>query len=367
MMKKSVFFLLLFSTFFQLAEGKVYRFLVGTYTQNTVSEGIYSINFDAESGVFKIQLAATDVDNPSFLAFSPDRNFVYAVNELGFESRITSFRFDAPSGKLYFINDVNADGSDPCFISASEHHIITANYSSGSACVFKRNRDGSIGESVQKIQFEGHGIDSSRQKSPHVHQTIFSPCGQFLLINDLGTDFIRSFLYFPEKLQNCLSPFDSLKVKPGSGPRHLAFSKDRKYLYLLHELDGTISIIRFNKGNLEFSGETSLVTNKNLKTGAADIHISPDGKFLYATNRGESNNITCFRIQKNGSLEFVEQIPTQGNGPRNFVITKDGNYLLVGNQYSDKIVVFKRDRKSGKLTDTEIRMEVGAPVCLLEY
>jgi 6-phosphogluconolactonase len=367
MMKKSIFWLLLLTFLFQSAEGKVYRFLVGTYTQNTVSEGIYAIFFDNKNEFCKVQLAANNIKNPSFLAFSPHQNFVYAVNESGLESRITSFRLIAASGKLYFVNDVNADGSDPCFISASEHHIVSANYSSGSVCVFKRNRDGSIGESVQKIQFTGHGIDSIRQKSSHVHQTIFSPCGQFLLINDLGTDFIRSFRYLPEKLQNCLSPVDSLKVKPGSGPRHLTFSKDGKYLYLLHELDGTISIIGFNHGKFVLSVETSLVTNKDLKTGAADIHISPDGKFLYATNRGEANNITCFKILKNGLLEFVEQISTQGKGPRNFVITKDGNYLLVGNQYSDKIVVFKRDRKSGKLIDTKIRMEVGAPVCLLEY
>ncbi len=366
-MKKSVFFLLLFSTFFQLAEGKVYRFLVGTYTQNTVSEGIYSLSFDTESEVSNIQLAATNMDNPSFLAFSPDKNFVYAVNEFGIESKIASFRFDATSGKLSFINRVEANGSDPCFIAASKQHIITANYSSGSACVFKRNRDGSIGETVQKIQFNGRSIDSIRQSNSHVHQTIFCPNVHFLLINDLGTDFIHSFRYVPKRSDNCLVPYDSLNVKPGSGPRHLTFSKDGKFIYLLHELDGTISIIGFNKGKLLFCGENSVVTNKKLKTGAADIHISPDGKFLYATNRGEANNITCFKILKNGLLEFVEQNSTQGKGPRNFAITKDGHFLLVGHQYSDEIVVFKRDRENGKLMDTKIRIKIGAPVCLLEY
>jgi 6-phosphogluconolactonase len=366
-MKKSFLLVLCLLFLFQSGEGKIYRFLVGTYTQNTVSEGIYSLSFDAESGVCKIELAATNVDNPSFLAFSPDKNFVYAVNESGTESKIASFRFDATSGKLSFINRVEANGSDPCFITASKQHVITANYSSGNACVFKRNSDGSIGETVQKIQFNGHSIDSMRQTSSHVHQTIFSPNGHFLLINDLGTDLIHSFRYVPNRSENCLLPYDSLKVKPGSGPRHLTFSKDGKFVYLLHELDGTIFIIGFNKGKLLFYGENSVATNKKLKTGAADIHISPDGKFLYATNRGEANNITCFKILKNGLLEFVEQNSTQGKGPRNFAITKDGHFLLVGNQYSDEIVVFKRDRENGKLMDTKIRIKIGAPVCLLEY
>jgi 6-phosphogluconolactonase len=147
----------------------------------------------------------------------------------------------------------------------------------------------------------------------------------------------------------------------------LTFSKDGKYIYLLHELDGTVSVIRYQDGKLKFINENTVARKSNIKTGAADIHISPDGNFLYATNRGSANDITCFAIEKDAKLRFVEQISVEGISPRNFSITKDGRYILVANQRSNQIVVFKRDKKSGKLIDTDIRVDVGAPVCIQEY
>ncbi len=158
----------------------------------------------------------------------------------------------------------------------------------------------------------------------------------------------------------------SNEVKPGSGPRHLIFSKDGKFVYLLQELDGIVTSFSYADGIMEKISETTVVASDfKGDIGAADIHISPDGKFLYATNRGTANDISAFKILKNGKLEFVQRTSTLGKGPRNFNIDPTGNFLLVGHQYTNTIVIFKREKKSGMLIDTGKKIELCSPVCLV--
>ena len=188
-----------------------------------------------------------------------------------------------------------------------------------------------------------------------------------MLANDLGTDKVTVYQYKPNAAANILVPFDTLSIKPGSGPRHSAFSKDGKIVYLLQEIDGTVSVLRMQNGKLSLIQESSVIKNNKVVIRAADIHLSPDGKYLYATNRGTANDITCFSVAKDGKITFLQQISTEGVGPRNFAITLDGQYVFVAHEKSNTIVIFKRDMLTGLLSHTGKKIEVGSPVCLLFY
>jgi 6-phosphogluconolactonase len=349
------------------AQNNTYQFLIGTYTVNTTSKGIYSLNFDAENNKANLILAADSLSNPSFIAFSSDKKFLYAVNESGEQSKVVAFQFDKKTAKLKKINSVSAVALGPCHITCSDSHVFTANYTSGSVCVFERKPDGSLSEAIQFIQHQGKSINVTRQNVPHAHQTTLSPDGKFLLVNDLGTDYLTVYGYDKNAKNDVLTLHDKMLVKPGSGPRHLTFSKNGKSIYLLQELDGTITHLALNKGKLTKMHETTIIRKKDIIAGAADIHIDQKGKFLYATNRGNANDISCFKILKSGDLQFVQQISTSGNGPRNFAITNDNKFILVGNQKTNQIVVFNINNKTGELTENKNKIDLGAPVCILQF
>ncbi len=343
-----------------------YRLLVGTYTSSNKSKGIYIYDVNMATGKIIPKTVAV-VDNPSYLAVTPDKKFVYSVNQNDTKSTVSAFRFDADNSKLTFLNKVEAKGEGPCFISTSDKHVFTANYTSGSLSVFGRNEDGTLTNALQVIQHVGKSMNAERQGEPHVHQVILSQDKKYLLANDLGTDKVTVYKYDPNATSGILVPFDTLSVQPGSGPRHSAFSKDGSKLYLIHEIDGTLSVLGMKNGKLKLLQESSVVKKDKIVNRAADIHLSPDGKYLYATNRGTANDISCFSVGADGLLTFIQQVSTGGSGPRNFAITPDGQYVFVAHQESDTIVLFKRDAKTGKLTVTDKKIEVGSPVCLVFY
>ncbi len=367
MKKVILFFVLIFVVFKVIAVENIYNFLIGTYTQGSPSKGIYTVRCDMNNAKFDLKLAAGDLNNPSFLALSKDKKFVYAASESGDQSMVYAFAFDPKSAKLNLINKVAAGDLGPCHISMSNKHVITANYSGGSICVFNRQKDGSLSEVAQKNVYTGSSVDPARQTRPYLHQTVFSNDNKVLLVNDLGTDLVRSYLYNKGAKSRILTALDSIKLKAGSGPRHTTMSKNGRFAFVLSEIDGTLTTLGYNAGKLAKLHETSIVRKSDIKTGAADIHISPDGKFLYATNRGNANDISCFKIEKDGALTFVDQASVLGAGPRNFAITKDGKYIFIGSQNSNKISIFKRDLKTGKIDDTGNSIDVGAPVCIIEY
>lgn len=363
-MKHITFLLLAISIIFQLT-AKNYQFLIGTFTTNTPAKGIYSLTLNTKDLSTDVILLTEAID-PSFLCISNDKKLVYAVSERGAKSSVAAYHFNNKK-QLELLNKVDAgNGTDPCHIALTDKHVVTANYSGGSVFVYKRNVDGSLSEVVQKIQHEGKSIHPTRQTKPHTHQVVFSPDGNFLLTNDLGIDKVLVYKYDKMNSEQPLSAYDALEVKPGSGPRHLTFDKSGSIVYLLQELDGTVSTIQYENGKLTLKDTTSVVRKDNIQTGAADIHLSPDGKFLYATNRGSVNDITCFATSPTGKLTFVQQIPTEGEGPRNFSITNDGRFVLVGNQRTNDICIFCRNKKTGELTFTGKKVQVGAPVCILQ-
>ncbi|TWR30332.1 lactonase family protein [Mucilaginibacter pallidiroseus] len=347
---------------------KTYDLVIGSYTNSGKAKGIGVYRFYTESGRTAYLNEAQGVSNPSYLCVSKNNKFVYAVNEND-NGEVSSFSFDAKSGTLTFINKQSTLGGAPCYISVDKNNknLFIANYAGGNIAVMPLNADGSIGQAVQTIKDDGHGPDKERQEKAHVHTAVLSPDEKFVLYTDLGNDKINITKYKAGK-DNPITPVKPpfVKVSPGAGPRHLAFSADRKHLYLITEMGSSVVAYDYNNGTLkQIQDITLLADGFKGATGAADIHVSPDGRFLYATNRGDANDISLFAInQETGMLTFIERRSTNGKGPRNFAIDPTGSFLLVAHQYTDNVVIFRIDKNTGKLTDTYNRIEVGSPVCL---
>lgn len=348
------------------AQQDLYHLIVGTYTNTCTNKGIYNYKVDVISGHSLLHGNTVNIQNPSYLTLSPDNKYLYAVNESGENSTVTSFSYDGKAGKMIVLNKQPTKGANPCHILTDDKNVITANYSGGNITVFFKNADGSITDAKQVIQFSGSGPNEARQESSHLHMVTFSPDKKYLLAVDLGADKIYVYHYNPDASKDILTLKGSVNVRPGGGPRHLTFDEDGEKVYVLNELDGGLSVFNFEKGELQLLEDTSVMP-KDYKGnfGAAAIALSADGKFLYATNRADANTISIFKVVKNGRLEWVDTISTLGIGPRNFTIDPTGNLLLVANQKSNEIVVFKRDKNSGKLTDTGKRIAVCEPVCLV--
>jgi len=348
--------------------GKSFFLFVGTYTTSGKNYGIFIYEFDPVTGEAELKSNTAGEENPSFFAFNSDGSVVYFVNEVK-NGNISSFKFNKITGELTFLNRVMSGGENPCFIEAGpgNKHIFVGNYGSGTLSAVPLNEDGTLRTEIQTIRHEGYSIDKARQSSPHVHATVLSPDKQFLLVPDLGTDRLYVYAYNPDNLLNPLTPANKpyFETKPGSGPRHLAIHPDSRHLYLIHELMGVISVFDYKSGILTEKQSISILSSDfNGRIGAADIHVSPDGKFLYGSNRGDANDLAIFSIKKDGTLVHIGNQPTLGKMPRNFVIDPTGNFLLVGNQASNEIVIFKRNRKTGTLKPLEKKIEITRPVCL---
>ncbi|WP_295650773.1 lactonase family protein [uncultured Mucilaginibacter sp.] len=371
-MKKYILILLLaLPTLLQAqTKAKIYDLLIGTYTTGK-SEGIYVYQFNATTGKAIYLNKVTGVNNPSYLTVSTNRKFVYSVNEVGTErtGSVSSFSFEPKSGELKLLNKQPSNGAGPCYIMADKanKNVFVANYAGGSLTVLPIKADGSLAEPSQTIQDEGTGVDKDRQEKAHVHTAALSPDEKFLFYTDLGTDKLNICDYDPsaaKPLQPATTPF--IMVKPGNGPRHIAIAPNKKFLYLIQEMGAAITAYQYADGKLNAIQTVSLIADGfKGKVGAADIHISPDGKFLYSTNRGDANEIEVFKInQINGKLTFVQRTSSLGKTPRNFNIDPTGKFLLVANQNSDDIYVFSINKTTGKLTYTNQKLEIGNPSCL---
>ena len=351
----------------QMKEAKTFNLLVGTYS-SAQNDGIFDYSFNAQTGDFELKSKLAGVENPSFLTVAHNGKHIYAVNEVR-EGTLSAFNFNPVSGLLAFMNKVSTGGDSPCYVSTdiNDKYVFAGNYGSGSLSAILLNEDGSLGSDVQFFQQEGSGIDNSRQKGPHVHSTVISPDNKYLLVPDLGTDKVWIYRFDSGKNSKPLTPGipSFISVKAGSGPRHITFHPNSKYVYLVHEMAGMVTAFDYKNGMLiEKQTITMLPPDFKGSIGAADIHVSPDGKFLYASNRGSANELVIYSINKKGILKFVGRQPTLGRSPRNFAIDPNGNYLLVANQSSNEIVIFKRDKKTGLLTHTGKKIQVSKPVCL---
>lgn len=338
---------------------------VGTYTSGE-SEGIYVYQFDTISG-FSKYISMVKVDNPSYLTISKNEKFVYSVTENDDNTAaVNAFSFDKADGKLKLLNKQQVGGGAPCYIEIDDSgkHIITANYMGGNISLLETKEDGSLKPSSNLIAFQGKGIDSTRQNQPHLHCVRFSPEGKHLFATDLGTDKIYKFDINTDSPGNYMkigSPAFN-KIKDGSGPRHLDFHPNGKYAYLITELSGDIVTFSYNDGDLT-EIQTIKADTLNAK-GSADIHVSPDGKYLYASNRSQGDGIAIFSINQNdGTLTKIGYQET-GIHPRNFAITPNGRYLLCASRDSDIIQIFEIDKKTGLLENAYKDIRLDMPVCI---
>jgi 6-phosphogluconolactonase len=353
-----------------LKQDSMQYLLIGTYTKKQ-SEGIYVYTFNTASGALKYVSTAKGVDNPSYLVIAPDKKHVYSVNEVGAERTggVSAFELDHSTGQLQFVNKQPAGGDGPCYINTDGDgtHVLVGNYASGSLSVLPVQSDGKLGAPLQTIQHTGSSVNKDRQEKPHVHCVEFSPDHQFLYVPDLGIDKVGIYKYDPSSpllLQEANPSYAALP--PGSGPRHITFHPNGTWAYLIHELDGKITAFRYDSGKLTpFQTVSTLPEAFKGVVSGADIHVSPDGKFLYASNRGTLNNIVYYAIDaKTGRLQRKGQQSTKGKTPRNFMIDPSGNFLLAANQDTDNIVVFKRNRVTGALKPTGGEINISMPVCL---
>jgi 6-phosphogluconolactonase len=356
-------------------QGK-YLFYVGTYTENTQSKGIYAYSYDAATGqVTPLGLAAETV-NPSWVALHPNGRFLYAVNEVGNykgpnSGGVSAFSIDRATGKLTFLNEVPSRGADPCYVAVDRtgKYVLVANYSGGSVAVFPIRENGSLGEASSSfIQHTGHGKNPGRQERPHAHSVDLSPDNRFAFVDDLGLDGLLVYRF--NSAQGSLTPNHPgfAELGPGAGPRHFALHPSGRFAYVISEMQGTVTVFSADLKTGVFDSLQTVSTLPKGFTGKiedAEIEVHPSGKFLYASNRGDGNSIAVFAIDAaKGTLTPVEYTPTQGKTPRSFEIDPTGTLLFAANQESDKIVVFRIEQKTGRLTPTGQALDVASPVCV---
>src|ERR1043165_4981634 len=346
---------------------------VGTYTSGK-SEGIYLYRFNLTSGELTRAGTTKGVVNPSFLTLAPNRRYLYAVNEVDdFAGRksgaVSAFAVDQKTGELRLLNQQASLGANPCYVEvdASGKFVLIANYSGGNVAVFPIHSDGSLGESADTKQYQGSSVNRERQEGPHAHCIRLDPTNRVAYSCDLGTDKIMIFRFDARsgKLLQGEPPW--VQVKPGAGPRHLAFHQSGRYVFTLNEMHSTVTAFARDpeKGTLrELQTVATLPKDFGGANTGADIHVSPTGRFLYSSNRGH-DSIAIFKIDpRNGELTAIGHEPTRGMTPRNFAIDPSGAFLLVANQKSGNIVGFRLDQRTGRLSATGHVVQVPSPVCL---
>lgn len=346
------------------SEAQQVPFFVGTYTDKG-SQGIYLYMLDLKDGSSELY-ATTVSDNPSFVVKSADGTRVYAVNEMGDQrASLSSYTFDGDN--LSFVNALPTQGSYPCHIAVSPKDplVIVSNYGGGSATVYNLDEHGELAQQVQLLQHTGGGPNKDRQQAAHVHSAFFTPDAKHVYIQDLGSDKITIYAVKKDQGLYKLQEEGTLSTPAGGGPRHIAFDKKEKNLYVLLELTGEVVHYKKSGNNWEMLKVSSInPTDFAGENGSAEIRLSDDGKFLYASNRGDANSIALFAVDKQGELELKKVYDTEGKGPRNFNFSPDGNYVLVANQTTNNIVVFKRDSHTGELSATDQEIQVASPVCI---
>ena len=336
--------------------------LVGSYSDGT-TPGISVYNFDIQTGEFTYISDIKKIENPSYLVVSQDENMVYSVNETK-DGGVSAFRFDKSNGVLSLVNSQPAYGASPCYINMDKggNFIVTANYSGGNISVFPLDNDGSIKPLSMNIDMIIPDSPDSR-----MHTAFFSPNEKRLLVADLGKDNIYTFEVKPEASDSflILPPENITKLELGSGPRHLAFHPNGKYLYCINELSGKVTVFNYNEGIQEVVQYIeSDTTQSSHRKGSADIHLTSDGKYLYSSNRLRADGIAIFSVNpENGQLTSVGYQLT-GIHPRNFIITPNDKFLLCANLSSNNIQIFEIDPATGLLHDTGKEIVLEKPVCL---
>ncbi len=343
------------------SDSSVYQMAVGSYTASG-NPGVEIFEVNPATGT-STRLYALDNPNGSYLATTKDRSLLYAVTEAGAgKSRISAYRL-GQSGRYQKLNDESTVGDGPCFVTIRESSqtVYAANYGSGSLSVFKTT-NGSLQPIAQHIKYEGSSINKGRQDKPHAHMATMAPDQKYLYVTDLGTDKIYQHKILADGTLD--EKFKSIPVTPGNGPRHLVFNAAGNKAYLLNEMKGVVDVFAVTDDNFKLIQTVVADTSSSSKDrGSADIHISPNGKWLVSSNRVTNNDLTIYAIQIDGTIKKTGHQPV-ARKPRNFSFTPNGRFIFVASQDDHKIQVFSFNDLTGKLTDTKNDILVPMPVCI---
>lgn len=364
-MKKLVSFIILISLSTKIFSQETLVFF-GSFNREKSAEGIFVYQLDTNSGKLSKKSTVSGILNPSFLTISPSGKYLFACTESKTKNAgsVSSFKINSKNETLSFINSEKTGGENPVYVSVhkSEKWLINGNYTEGSISSFKISEDGFIKAYSQNIHYEEGSINSERQDRSHIHSTVFSPNFDYVFAPDLGSDKIRVYKFNENEnqpLTEAKNPFFSAVL--GSGPRHFAFHPNGKLAYCIEELSGTVSVYEYENGSLKQIQRINTHSKKYKDNfESSDIHISPDGKFLYASNRGFENNIAIFSIQNDGKLQNIGYQSTLGKHPRTFTIDETGKFLIATNARSGTAVVFKRNFETGLLKKVGKKVKINS-------
>ncbi|WP_410982685.1 lactonase family protein [Bacillus cereus] len=338
---------------------------IGTYTRGD-SKGIYTFTLDTEAKKISNLRPAANLDNPTYLTINRNNQYLYSVIKEGESGGVAVYSIDSHTGELRAQNRQILEGASPCHISVDSRNrmVVTANYHKGTIESYVVNQEnGTVKPALSIITHKGSGPNKERQEKPHAHYAGFTPDEKYVVTVDLGIDKLITY----EVKDSTLTEANSLSVNPGSGPRHLTFHPNGKYAYMMTELSSELIVLTYNSEEGTFTELQYISTipedfNENNQGSA--IHISSDGRFVYAANRGH-NSIAVFSVNQNsGILTFVEHTSTEGSWPRDFVLDPTEKFLVATNEKSNSLVLFSRKESTGKLTLLQSDVIVPDPVCI---
>jgi len=358
-----LFFFLLMSLTAAASEHLIY---IGTYTRTT-SEGIYALSLDGDTGRLSAPKLVATTANPSFVALSPDRKHLYAVSEG--DPLAVPFSVDLATGALIPDEVRSSGGKAPChlMVDRTGRCLVVAHYHNGIVASLPINEDGSLGAPVTIIPHTGSSVVADRQASAHVHNVNISPDNRFVIVCDLGLD--KVFTYALDAAKATLGPAELpfVATAPGAGPRHSAFSPDGQHLFVINELNSTMTAYAYAA---DTGALTPLDTQSTLpadfigRSATAEVRVHPNGRFVYGSNRGHDSIVVFAWDANNGQLTAIDHPPTGGRNPRNFALSPDGRWLVAANQDTNSLTVFGVDPTTGRLTDTQQEISVPLPVCV---
>ncbi|MGR3762911.1 lactonase family protein [Rossellomorea sp. NS-SX7] len=336
---------------------------VGTYTKQE-SKGVYQFTLDTDKKELTDVTLAAEVDNPTYVTVSGDNKNLYAVSKEGENGGVTAFSLDSSTGGLTKLNSHSTAGANPCHVSVDHESrtVVTANYHTTMIESYLTNEDGSLQSLISSIEHGGSG-PHERQEKPHMHYAGFTPDGKYVIAVDLGSD--RVYTYGVRNGE--LTEAAVFETKPGSGPRHIAFHPNGKFAYVMTELSSEVLVLHYDEKDGRFSEQQyipAIPEDFNETNDGSAIHVSQDGQFVYAGNRGH-NSIAVYNVdQDSGKLTFVEWTSTEGNWPRDFVLDPTGEFLVASNQKSNTLTLFGRDQETGRLQLLQSGVKVPEPVCV---
>ncbi|MFH7017496.1 lactonase family protein [Flavobacterium sp. FlaQc-47] len=360
---KTTLFAFIFLISFNIFSQNTYVFL-GSYNRDKAAESIQVYQLDTNGNLTKVT-SAKDMINPSYLTLSPNGKYLYACTDTRVPNggSVSSFEFNPENKTLTFLNKQSSGGENPVYLSVHKNGkwLVNGNYNEGSVSVHPLLENGKIDSLAQHFQYSDGSVNKERQTKAHVHSTVFSPQNDYLFMPDLGADKIRCYRFDEtqkQPLKETKVPFTKTDLE--AGPRHFTFHPNQKFGYCIEEMSGSISVYKYDSGTLKQIQRIN--THPDTITSgfeSSDIHVSPDGKFLYASNRGKENNIAIFSINKKGLLKNIGYQSTLGNHPRVFALDESGKFLIATNVNSGNVVVFARNPKTGLLTKVgnEVKME----------